>query len=493
MVLLKASLAASAIGIALATSLFCQRVQEKPTVAESIDSLMTDLQKRGLFVNGAVIAGKEDKIVFERGFGLANAAENVPFTPDTPSYGASIGKTLTATAILMLQEEGLIHLDDPVTKYLPKFPYPDIKVRHLLEHSSGLLPDGPLLASVPAGEKHTNELLLDLLAKHAPPLAFKPGERFMYSGTGSIVAATIVERVTGKSFVSFVRERIFKPLAMDSSFIHFAEGERKKGVRTIGYRRSPDGKLEPFDVPESKNLYGQGGFDYSTRDLYRWVSSFNSKPLLSKSSLRTGLEPPARGKGKLSGISLLNWYYSESGRRFYFTGDSSGFYSFAYWDADRRHAFAYMSNTLLPNWLRPKLAMAMANILEGRRPAPIEDPQFAIESVPAGSWDLYARLPSAKDFAPIIGEYKMKPAGKVTIENPPPNWNNIGWMLKEGWFAPVVQVDDGQRYNMFPVEPGMFYVPALDAWVGFTESDGKLTLHWTQVHTGTRTGTRMEK
>ncbi|MCO6511889.1 MAG: beta-lactamase family protein [Aridibacter famidurans] len=454
---------------------------------------MTDLQKRGLFVNGAIIAGKEDKILYERGFGFANAAEKLRFTPDTPSYGASIGKTLTATAILMLVEEGRIRLDDPVTKYLPKFPYPDVKVRHLLEHSSGLLPDGPLLASVPAGEKHTNKLLLDLLAKHAPPLAFKPGERFMYSGTGSIAAATIVEHVTGKSYFSFLRERIFKPLEMDSSFIRYAEREKKEGVRTIGYRRSPDGKLELFDVPESQHLYGQGGIDFSTRDLYRWVSSFYSKPLMGESVLRSGLAPPVFGEVKRSGINLLNWYYSDTGRRFYFTGDSSGFYSFAYWDADRRHAFVYMSNTLLPNWLRPKLAMAMVDILEGRRPAPIKDPKYAIAGVPSDSWNLYAKLPSAKDFAAVIGEYTMKPAGKVSIENPPPNWNNIGWMLKDGWFAPVVRADDGQRYNMFPVEPGMFYVPALDAWVGFRENDGELTLHWTQVHEGTRTGTRVDK
>lgn len=493
MVQFKGFFVALALGISAATSVFCQGVQEKPTVAESIDKLMTDLQKRGLFVNGAIIAGKEDKILYERGFGLANAAENLRFTPDTPSYGASIGKTLTATAILMLQEEGRVRLDDPVTKYLTKFPYPDIKVRHLLEHSSGLLPDGPLLASVPAGEKHTNKLLLDLLTKHAPPLAFKPGEGFMYSGTGCIVAATIVERVTGEPYASFVRERIFKPLDMGSSFLHYVEGEKREGDRTIGYRRSPEGKLVLFDVPQSRHLYGQGGIDFSTRDLYRWVSSFYANPIVGERALRSGLEPPFFREGKRSGMTLLNWYYSETGRRFYFTGDSRGFYSFAYWDADRRHAFVYMSNTLLPNWLRPKLAMALVGILEGRRPAPIEDPQYAIESVPAESWNLFARLPSAEDFATLIGEYKMKPAGKVSIENPPPNWNNIGWMLKDGWFAPVVRADGGQRYNIFPVEPGMFYVPGLDAWVGFREIDGNLTLHWTRVHEGTRTGTRVEK
>jgi hypothetical protein len=137
--------------------------------------------------------------------------------------------------------------------------------------------------------------------------------------------------------------------------------------------------------------------------------------------------------------------------------------------------------------------MALVDILEGRHPALIEDPHYAIAGVPSGSWDLYAGLPSLDDFAPALGEYELKPAGRVSIENPPPNWLNVGWLLGDGWFAPVVRVDGGLTLNMFPVEPGMFYVPGLDAWVGFTESDGGPTLHWTQVFKGTSTGTRVEE
>jgi hypothetical protein len=303
----------------------------------------------------------------------------------------------------------------------------------------------------------------------------------------------LIERVTGASYASFLQDRIFEPLNMDSSFVWAAEAEDSKRVRALGYRRSPDGTLEPFDLPETRHVYGQGGVAYSTRDLYRWVSSFYSGPLLSESALQAGLEPPVLGGEHRSGITLLNWYYPDTGRHFYFTGDSRGFYSFAYWDADRRYAFAYMSNTLLPNWLRPRLAMALVDILEGRRPAPVENPHYGVATVPSESWNLYAGLPSLGDFAPVLGEYEMRPAGSVTIDNPPPNWLNIGWMLPDGWFAPVVQVDGGLRFNMFPVEPGMFYVPALDVWAGFTEGNGEPTLHWTQVFEGTSTGTRARK
>lgn len=488
----RVQLATLVLGVAVAASMSCANVQRKSSAAESIDSLMTSLHEQGYFVSGAVVAGRGDEILYERSFGLANVAEGVPFTPDTPAYGASIAKTLTATAILMLQEEGRIRLNDPVTEYLPEFPYPEIKVRHLLEHSTGLLPDGPLLSMAPRGEDHTNKLLLDLLVEHTPPLAFTPGTGFLYSGTGCVIAATLVERVTGTSYASFLRERIFEPLDMDSSFVR-AEARNSTRAMTRGYRASPDGALELFDLPETDRVFGGGGVEYSTRDLYRWISSFYLEPLLSESALRAGLEPPILGEGQRSGLTLLNWYYPETGRRFYFTGDNRGFYSFAYWDADRRHAFAYMSNTLLPNWLRPRLAMALVDILEGRAPAPVEDPHYGISGVPATSWDLFAGLPSADDFVPILGEYAMTPAGTVTIEAPPPDWLNIGWMLPDGWFAPVVRLNGGLRFAMFPVEPGMFYVPGFDGWVGFTEENGAPTLHWTQVHEGTRTGTPVQK
>ncbi|MFG0320285.1 MAG: serine hydrolase domain-containing protein [Planctomycetota bacterium JB042] len=241
------------LGVAVATTVSCATSREGPSAAEAIDSLMARLHEEGLFVSGAVVAGRDGEIVYERGFGLANVAEGVPFTPDTPAYAASMAKTLTAAAILMLEEDGRLRLDDPVTEHLPEFPYPEIRIRHLLEHSSGLLPDGPLLSLAPRGEEQTNALLLDVLAERAPPLAFAPGDGFLYSGTGSVVAATVVERVTGESYASFLRERIFEPLGMDSSFVRRDAGEDGKRVRTLGYRRSPDGTLGLFDIPETRH------------------------------------------------------------------------------------------------------------------------------------------------------------------------------------------------------------------------------------------------
>lgn len=487
MVTSRTRVAALVIGVAAATFMSCAKTQDMSSAAESIDALMTSLVEDGHFVSGAVVVGRDGEILYERGFGFANVADEVPLTPDTPVYGASMAKTVTATAIMMLVEDGRVRLDAPVTEYIPEFPYQEIRVRHLLEHSSGLLPDGPLLAAAPHGEVHTNKLLLDLLVQNTPPLAFTPGSEFLYSA-GLILAAIIVERVTGESYPDFLQDRIFEPLGMESSFVRAPDSDDGQGIRALGYRQEPDGTLELFDVPETRRVYG---IDYSARDLYRWVSSFYERPLLGQSALQSGLEAPLLGEGHRSGITLLNWYRADSGRRFYFTGDSHGFYNVSYWDADNRYAFVYTSNTRLPNWLRPRLAIALVDILEGRQPTPVEDPHYAVAGVPAESWNLYAGLPSVDDFASILGDYDLEPVGRVSIEYPPENWLNIGWMMPDGWFTPVVRLNGGLRLNMFPVEPGLFYVPCLDAWVGFTERDGEPTLHWTQVHEGTSTGARV--
>lgn len=232
MALCRASVVMMILGVAATASAFGAQPEQGSSIAESIDSLMTDLHERRLF-NGAVVVGSGDDILYERGFGLANVAEGVPFTPNTTSNGASLGKTLTAAAILMLHEDGRIDLDDPVTKYLPEFPYPEVTVRHLITHSSGLHPDNVyFMFLAPEVDTWTNEGLLEILIEHEPPLAFPPGSGFVYSGTGFNMAAILMERVAGTSYASFLRERIFDPLKMDSSFLPPAKASDWPGART---------------------------------------------------------------------------------------------------------------------------------------------------------------------------------------------------------------------------------------------------------------------
>jgi hypothetical protein len=133
--------------------------------------------------------------------------------------------------------------------------------------------------------------------------------------------------------------------------------------------------------------------------------------------------------------------------------------------------------------------MALVDILEGRPPTPIEDPGYAELEAPP----IDRELSSLSHFAAILGEYNTKPVGRISIEEPAPDWMNVGWIPKDGWFAPVVRVNDGLAYNVFPVEDEMLYVPGLDAWVGFMDDENRRAIHWTGVFEGTSTGKRISR
>lgn len=166
------------------------------------------------------LVSRDGAIVHQSALGTANLDEKRPMTPDTMFWIASMTKPMTAAAILILQDEGRLSVDDPVSKYIPEFEHlknadgspakETLRIRHLLTHTTGLggfdLPQGP--------EKRTLEEQCRMMA--AAPLAFEPGSKWAY-GWSLQVAGRIVEIVSGKSFDSFLEERIFKPLQMNEA------------------------------------------------------------------------------------------------------------------------------------------------------------------------------------------------------------------------------------------------------------------------------------
>lgn len=454
----KTGIAITVLGISGMLLSACTSSNKEPSTKQSISALMNELHERGYF-NGAVIVGSGDEIVYEGGFGYANIENGIPFKPDTPTDGASMGKTLTSAAILMLQADGKLELDDPVINYLPEFPYPDITVSHLITHGTGL-PHKTNVARPPLeGETRNKEWILETIVEQPPRLAFAPGTGFQYSGTGFDLAALIIERVTGMSYDAFLHERFFEPLGMDSTFLRPARLANWKGIRTISYRMKGD-SMEVYEVEDNRAFHGRGNIYWSARDFYKWSSSFYTRPVLDSSNLVSGLKPPVYGEGHFSAINYLSWYYADDGNRFYYTGHNRGFYSFVYWDANLKHTVVYVSNNM-PMWLRPVLALTLINILEGQRAEPIGAPVFL--------------KPSPENIAAVTGVYEVDSVGRVTIT-----------LNGEQMYA---QVEDGPMFEMFPVDESV-YVPALDAWVGFTYDHNQPTIHWNTVFGGLATGNR---
>ena len=163
------------------------------------------------------------ELLFEKAFGLADMEFNVPNTPQTVFESGSVAKQFTAAAIVLLQQDGKLSLEDPVRKYIPELPDYGVplKIRHLLNHTSGIRDWGAVMSLTGAGRGDrliTQDLAFDVIT-HKRALDFTPGSEYSYSNSGYNLLAIIVERVSKQKFPVFLEERLFKPLGMNHSTI----------------------------------------------------------------------------------------------------------------------------------------------------------------------------------------------------------------------------------------------------------------------------------
>ena len=194
----------------------------------AIDRVFADWNRAdrpGLSV-GIVCDGKP---IYTRSFGLANVEHQAPNTPETLFNIASVTKQFTALTVLLLAEDGVIRLGDPIRRYIPELPDydPPVLIRHCLYHTSGLTDwIEALELAGPAYDYCTTHRALRTIAAFDETM-FPAGSEHSYSNSGYVLLACIVTRVSGRSFVSFLKERIFAPL----------------GMRTAGFLDHPEGFL----------------------------------------------------------------------------------------------------------------------------------------------------------------------------------------------------------------------------------------------------------
>ena len=225
-------------------------------------------------VQGLSIAVADSRgLLWSRGFGLADRRNGRLFTEDTKSLPGSVSKLFTTTAVMILADRGLVDLDAPVVRYLPDlairtdgWPIETITVRSLLTHHSGLPSDrfkGMVTDLPPASDAETAAALPALL--HEDFAARRPDTAYAYSNLGFSLLATLVERVSQRTFAEFVQGEIFAPLGMADSSFGFGEPERQEAAR--GYR---GGREQP--VPCLRDA-GAGGLLTTARDMGRFLSA----------------------------------------------------------------------------------------------------------------------------------------------------------------------------------------------------------------------------
>ncbi len=246
---------------------------------------------------GAVLIAKGDSIIFSKGYGLADLNSKEPITPKTLFNLGSISKTFVANAILILQEQGKLSVEDGLYRYFPKFKNKrlaqKVKIKHLLSHTSGL----------PDNRQVRKDSVFYLMAKDAEnwypvtqtdALVFEPGEKYEYSNPAYNGLALIVEQVSGMKWQEFIAKNIFKPAGMITSTV--TDGPHPESGVSHGYSKI-QGKWSEDDYGEEPTFAaaGNGGVWSSVEELAHYEQALRRANFLKPETIarsRTVWAPP---------------------------------------------------------------------------------------------------------------------------------------------------------------------------------------------------------
>jgi CubicO group peptidase (beta-lactamase class C family) len=263
------------------------------SVVAKLDEFVREEMRNQHIPGLSLLVNQDGKIILAKGYGLANVEHQVQVKPETIFQSGSVGKQFTATAVMMLVEAGKIGLDDKVCKYFTNAPktWADIKVRHLLTHTSGL---GDYPSDFDFRRDYTEDQLLANVM--ATPLASAPGEKWSYSNLGYVTLGILIGKVSGKFYGDFLQERIFKPLGMGTARIISEEDIVTN--RAASYRLV-DGKLKNQEwVSPTMNSTADGSLYLTVYDLAKWDDALYTEKLIKRSSLDQMWTPVTLSNGK---------------------------------------------------------------------------------------------------------------------------------------------------------------------------------------------------
>jgi len=253
-------------------------------LSTQVDSIATAVLASTGVPSATVAVVTHGKVAYAHAYGDAKLDPRVAATPDMRYGIGSISKQFTAACVLLLQQEGKLKLDDPVSKYVPGLTRGnEVTIRQLLSHTSGYQDFWPQDYVPPAMEKAISpQAILDHWAKQ--PLDFEPGTRWQYSNTNFEIAALVVEKASGKPFFQFVRTRILDPLGITSAVDFDALGPTS--VQPVGYMRYGLGPLRPATSTGPGWMYGAGELAMTASDLAKWDIAMINQSLLKPESYR---------------------------------------------------------------------------------------------------------------------------------------------------------------------------------------------------------------
>ena len=349
--------------------------------ADEIDDYIA-AQMRRLHIPGVSLAIVRDgHIVKAQGYGFANFELKAPARKETVYEIGSNTKQFTAAAIMMLVEEGKVHLEDPITKYFPEAPqaWRGITIRHLLTHTSGIqnhvaVPDwlDVFRTNLKFETAPARDELLKMFFKL--PLEFRPGETWAYDNTGYYLLGIVIEKASGKSYWQFLDERIFKPLGMNAT--RNTDPQPIVPNRASGYEWKND-HFENRPVLLPVIAFSAGSLLSTAEDMAKWDAALYTEKLLKKSSLDQMWTAALTKDGTDAPFNYGFGWFVESyhGHRFVqHSGGTPGFSSVIYRFIDDKLTIIILTNHA--DRILDQLAIDLAGICSPplKRPAASPDP-----------------------------------------------------------------------------------------------------------------------
>jgi CubicO group peptidase (beta-lactamase class C family) len=394
-----------------------------------LDSIMRQFHKANVF-NGTVLVAKEGKVVFNEGYGFADAVSKKTNDANTIFQIGSVTKQFTVAAIMKLQEERKLSVSDYIGKYFPELEGGDsITIHHLLTHRSGLYNYTDDTAMWYG--RLSKEKLIDYTNKRS--VLFKPGAKMQYNNTGYALLGYLIEKLSGKKYEQYIRDNFFKPLKMTSSGFDFAN--LSSPHKPKGYYDNGTTHMQAR-VIDSTVSYSAGAIYSTTGDMLKWSGAILNQKLIKPASwkLMTTNHSEKYGYGL-----VIDSVAGE--KNIWHNGGLDGFVSTFYNLPNQKITIVVFANYMQSNTIRVAntLAAAMLN-------KPYDLPKGRTEiSLPAETLKQY------------VGKYQLAPTFAITIT------------LEDAKM--MAQATGQPKFQVYPEKENFFFYKVVDAQLEFVKDD----------------------
>ena len=335
------------------------------SLTEEMETYLQTLLNDNLFM-GSVLVAREEEVLSSKGYGMANLEHGILNTSQTKFRIASLTKQFTATAILKLQEEDLLDVNNSLATYLLDYPQAkQITIHQLLNHTAGI-PSFTSFEDFQSKKRMAMELDELIAWFKDRPLDFTPGERFNYSNSGYIVLTKIIEVVSNLAYADYLQQHIFAPLKMTDS--GYDRASTILPNRAAGYTFA-DGEYNNADFIDMSIPLGAGGLYSTVEDLDNWSQSLYTDAVLSQTSVNTMFAPTIEVPNEENEQIYYGYGWKidtqHNRQRVFHEGIIDGFSTYFALYPDDRVTIVVLSNLLLSPV--EKIAKSLAAILFGEQ------------------------------------------------------------------------------------------------------------------------------